>query len=132
MKERDLTKIKIQGVLDSLENGASTIKSACIQNQLSRARFYVWMNKKGNREKVLNIIDRRNDDVEYSLFKNATENNNVTAQIFWLKNRDPDRWKDKVEHDGEIKILTNAQVVDRTCEIFGVEPDDESEAKPEG
>lgn len=25
----------------------------------------------------------------------------VTAQIFWLKNRRPDRWRDRVEHTGE-------------------------------
>lgn len=29
----------------------------------------------------------------------------VLAQIFWLKNRDPNRWKDKqeIEHSGEVK-----------------------------
>ena len=29
----------------------------------------------------------------------------VTAQIFWLKNRKPDQWRDKqqIEHSGEIK-----------------------------
>ena len=29
----------------------------------------------------------------------------VTAQIFWLKNRDPERWRDKqeIQHSGEIK-----------------------------
>lgn len=30
----------------------------------------------------------------------------VTAQIFWLKNRRPDRWRDKqvLEHEGELKV----------------------------
>lgn len=30
----------------------------------------------------------------------------VTAQIFWLKNRQPDQWRDKTEHEhsGEIKL----------------------------
>lgn len=29
----------------------------------------------------------------------------ITAQIFWLKNRRPDKWKDKniIEHEGELK-----------------------------
>ena len=42
-------------------------------------------------------------EVENSLFLNATENENVTAQIFFLKNRNPDHWKDKheVEHSSE-------------------------------
>jgi len=35
-------------------------------------------------------------EVENALFKNAI-NGNVTAQIFWLKNRKKDNWKDKVE-----------------------------------
>lgn len=34
--------------------------------------------------------------VENALFKNAIEGN-VTAQIFWLKNRRPDKWRDKPE-----------------------------------
>ena len=34
--------------------------------------------------------------VENALFKNAIEGN-VTAQIFWLKNRKPDKWRDKPE-----------------------------------
>ena len=31
----------------------------------------------------------------------------VTAQIFWLKNRRPDRWRDRqeVEHSGSVQIL---------------------------
>jgi hypothetical protein len=28
----------------------------------------------------------------------------TTAQIFWLKNRRPDRWRDRHELDGEISI----------------------------
>jgi transcriptional regulator with XRE-family HTH domain len=30
----------------------------------------------------------------------------TTAQIFWLKNRQPDKWRDKqdIEHSGEIKM----------------------------
>ncbi len=35
--------------------------------------------------------------VTESLYNNAVKNGNVTAQIFWLKNRAPDRWQDRVE-----------------------------------
>lgn len=35
-------------------------------------------------------------EVENALLKNALEGN-ITAQIFWLKNRKPDKWKDKIE-----------------------------------
>lgn len=33
-----------------------------------------------------------------ALFKNALAGN-VTAQIFWLKNRQKDNWRDKVDHE---------------------------------
>lgn len=42
-------------------------------------------------KKAQNIADKI---VEHSLFNNAV-NGNVTAQIFWLKNRQPDLWRDK-------------------------------------
>lgn len=34
------------------------------------------------------------------------QNPNTTAQIFWLKNRKPHKWRDKqhLEHDGNIRI----------------------------
>lgn len=40
--------------------------------------------------------------VKDSLFKNATEHNNVTAQIFWMKVRAGWSEKIKLEHSGEI------------------------------
>ena len=36
------------------------------------------------------------EKVANALFTNATEHNNTTAQIFYLKNRAPDEWKDRV------------------------------------
>ena len=37
-------------------------------------------------------------EVENALFKNALDGN-VTAQIFWLKNRKKNQWRDKVEYE---------------------------------
>lgn len=42
-------------------------------------------------KKAQNIADKI---VEESLFRTAVEGN-VTAQIFWLKNRQPEQWRDK-------------------------------------
>lgn len=41
-------------------------------------------------------------EVENALLKSALEGN-ITAQIFWLKNRKPNRWREKqsIEHTGE-------------------------------
>ncbi len=35
-------------------------------------------------------------EVQNALYKNAIEGD-TTAQIFWLKNRQPDKWRNKVE-----------------------------------
>jgi hypothetical protein len=48
-----------------------------------------------------------------SLYKKATEDGDTTAMIFWLKNRQPDRWRDRQQHDfsGEIKGKVEITVV---------------------
>lgn len=47
-------------------------------------------------------------EVENALLKNALEGN-VTAQIFWLKNRKKDQWREKVESNDEEKEIQNAK-----------------------
>jgi hypothetical protein len=41
-------------------------------------------------------------DVSNSLYENAL-GGNVTAQIFYLKNRDPDNWRDRFENQIDVK-----------------------------
>jgi hypothetical protein len=48
------------------------------------------------REALKRGRDASDDRVEESLYRNALAGN-TTAQIFWLKNRRPDRWRD-VQH----------------------------------
>lgn len=55
------------------------------------------------------IIDYQ---VENALLKSALEGN-VTAQIYWLKNRKPNKWKDKVEIDNE-----NKQMLEKLDEVL--------------
>ena len=47
-------------------------------------------------------------EVENALLKNALEGN-VTAQIFWLKNRMKDQWREKVESNDSEKDIQNAK-----------------------
>lgn len=42
--------------------------------------------------------------VENALFRSALEGN-VTAQIFWLKNRKPDKWRDKQEQKVNLEAV---------------------------
>lgn len=37
----------------------------------------------------------------------------VTAQIFWLKNRQPENWRDKTEHDVNVNPLDILRVTDK-------------------
>lgn len=79
---------------------------------ISRTTFYKWKSENSEFADLLKrgkeIADR---EVENALFKSATgfigPNDkyyppNTTAQIFWLKNRKKDDWKDKREQDVSI------------------------------
>lgn len=47
-------------------------------------------------------------EVENALFRSAMEGN-TTAQIFWLKNRRPDKWRDKPHEPADDKELDCAR-----------------------
>ena len=49
--------------------------------------------------------ERADDQVESALYHNANVKHNVAAQIFWLKNRRPDKWRDKIEHEVRQQIV---------------------------
>jgi transposase len=74
---------------------------------ISKVTFYEWRNKFPN---FANLIKEDKDyadtQVENALYKQALEGN-VTAAIFWLKNRRRKDWKDKqdVEVSGEVGIV---------------------------
>lgn len=76
---------------------------------ISRTTFYKWKSENSEFADLLKrgkeIADR---EVENALFKSATGfigpddkyyPPNTTAQIFWLKNRKQDEWRDKREQD---------------------------------
>lgn len=72
--------------------------------------LYDWKKKNLEFSEVLKrnkeVVDF---EVENALFKNAM-NGNVTAQIFWLKNRKKMQWRDKViniENEEENNVLNN-------------------------
>lgn len=61
------------------------------------ATLYRWKNKSNDIceaiKKGKEVVDF---EVENALYKNAL-NGNVTAQIFWLKNRQKEKWREKQE-----------------------------------
>ena len=60
-----------------------------------------------------NILEEKLDkygDV-HTLKKDVHIPGDATAQIFWLKNRKPNNWKDRVETDEDKEAVANASQV---------------------
>lgn len=53
-------------------------------------------------------------EVENALLKSALDGN-VTAQIFWLKNRKPSAWREKIEQQSN--NVHRVQIIDDTDEV---------------
>ncbi len=64
---------------------------------INKATLYDWKKKYPDISDALKkgkeVVDIQ---VENALLKNALSGN-ITAQIFWLKNRRPDKWREKRE-----------------------------------
>lgn len=101
---KDRQDIIKKAVIENIYGGCYILE-ACDKAKISRSRYYVWITEDKN---FKNAVDQALLSctlvVENALFKKAKEGN-VTAQIFWLCNRTPDRWESlqKIEHMGEIK-----------------------------
>ena len=95
-------------VLTSLKKGSSIVE-ACRYASVSVATFWRWRKKDARLDNLTKgIYDSRIAIVEDALYKEAL-NGNVSAQIFFLKNRDVNRWRDRhdFEGDGIIKPIIN-------------------------
>jgi len=111
--------------------GGSTITSACDAVGINKTTFYDWMKTKPNFSNAIKKAQSiPNKKVEKALYKSAVGYlttvakyqvkgpkgepqtktikkkilPNITAMIFWLKNKMPDEWKDKqdIEHSGSV------------------------------
>ncbi|MBQ0112216.1 MAG: hypothetical protein KBT03_03710 [Bacteroidales bacterium] len=76
---------------------------------IARTTLYDWKKKSSD---ITNSLKKGKEivdfEVENALLKNALEGN-TTAQIFWLKNRISDRWRDKIINDDDEKDIKNAK-----------------------
>lgn len=108
--------------LQSLKSGV-TIKDASDAAGIDRTTVWLWRKKwKGFNNKIFSIIDSRTQTVEDALYGSALSGN-VAAQIFWLKNRAKDRWKDKFEQEvkikGELKITdARKKLIDKIDDLI--------------
>lgn len=74
---------------------------------ISAKTLYEWKNKHSeiceSIKKGKEIVDY---EVENALYK-AAMSGNVTAQIYWLKNRCPDKWREKQSDTDKQIIITH-------------------------
>lgn len=79
---------------------------------ISNWTFYEWKNKHPEISEALKktkeIVDY---EVENALLQNAMKGN-VTAQIFWLKNRKKNEWREKIE------LPTNPEQLNKVQELL--------------
>ncbi len=71
--------------------------------------LYAWKNKYSE---ILEALKKGKEVVDYevenALLQSAMDGN-TTAQIFWLKNRKPDKWRDKPQEPTDDKELDRAR-----------------------
>ncbi len=95
---RKITQQMKDALVDAMMRGA-TMGTAALKFGVSRQAIYNAMEKDPRFAEKLNAARGTADDaVEAALYRNAI-NGNVTAQIFWLKNRRPNEWRDAHEID---------------------------------
>jgi hypothetical protein len=99
----DSNKKKKEALIKNLEAG-NTVTKACNNVKVSRDTYYRWKHEDEAFAKAVIIAkESRIEIVEDANFASAVKGN-VTAQIFFLCNRDPNRWKhvSRVEHSGKL------------------------------
>lgn len=96
-KPRKMTPAAEERVIGALEAGADMALAARLVD-VTRRGLYKHMEKHEEfRQRVDDARATADDVIQRSLFQQAKAGH-VTAQIFWLKNRRPNEWRDRHEH----------------------------------
>ena len=84
---------------------------------ISKVTFYKY---KASCSELNELLKRSKEVVDYevenALYKSAMSGN-VSAMIFWLKNRRPDKWRDKREHSEIDLMKKELQLRERKLEL---------------
>lgn len=95
-------KKKEANIADALKRGKEVIDFEVENALLKKALGYTITIKEEKLDK---------DGCVHTLEKDVHIPPDTTAQIFWLKNRKPNNWKDRVETDEDKEAVTNASQV---------------------
>lgn len=78
---------------------------------INRTTLYDWKKKFSD---ISNALKKGKEVVDYQVenaLLNKALDGDTTAQIFWLKNRRPDKWRDKPEAPGDSDALKKARAL---------------------
>jgi len=105
MAERIAKQKKIQAIIENLKKG-HTMENACKLAGVDYVTFWRWRKKSPQlARKIEEVYESRIQIVEDVLWKKAMRGN-ITAIIFLLTNRAPDRWRDR-------RAVVNNQIINR-------------------
>lgn len=91
---------------------------------ITTSTLYEWKNKYPDFSEALKESKEVADfEVESALFKKA-KMGDVTAQIFWLKNRKPKQWRDKVSFVDETQLAKLDEMVATIEKVREEDPDE--------
>lgn len=90
-----------------------TITGACLKIEIDRATYYDWIAKYPKFKKRVNELDEAHNDYTETQLIKAIKESNLTAIIFYLKNKHQD-YRNKLKLEGELGVkreLTKEQKV---------------------
>jgi hypothetical protein len=91
---------------------------------VAMSTFCEWKNKHPEFSEALKRSKEAADyEVENALFKKA-KMGDVTAMIFWLKNRQPRKWRDKVSFVDETQLAKLDEMTTMIDQIRREDPDE--------
>lgn len=101
-------KSKYQNISDALKKGKEVVDIEVENALLKRALGYKY--EEVTKESVLNVITQK---YEMRETKRITKEvvPDTTAQIYWLKNRKPDKWREKVIDSENEEQINNAKEI---------------------
>lgn len=91
-------------VLEGWATDGCTMTEIAGLMHISKDTLYRWMKISSV---LSDAIKKGKDEADYAVQRalfTAAMSGNVLAQIFWLKNRRPDKWRDKIEQNIEQKV----------------------------
>lgn len=111
------TEVQLAALIAALRMGA-TMQRACEVAEIPHSTLYYRMGKDAKLQARVDAAKAEADDVVVaSLFSRATHDHDTTAMIFWLKNRRPDKWRDR----REVSIGDLTSAAKRYAEQLGVD-----------